>query len=237
MRHSFALILISALALTPACKKKKTDTGTAEGSGSAMVTAPEPTGSAPAMAGSATGSAMAETGSAGSAAAPAASLTDPQIAAIVVAANQVDIDAGKLAAKKTKNAEVKKFAELMVTDHTSINKAAVALVTKLKVTPEESDASKGLVAAGKENTDKLEKMSGAEFDKAYVDNEVAYHKAVIDTIDTKLIPSAQNAELKNTLISVKPTIEAHLKHAEMVQSQLEGGAGGAGSGSAHGHKM
>ena len=232
MRHSFALILISALALTPACKKKKADTGTTEGSGSAVVTAPEPTGSGSAMmAGS--GSAMAETGSAGSAA-PAASLTDPQIAAIVVAANQVDIDAGKLAVKKTKNAEVKKFAELMVTDHTSVNKAATALVTKLKVTPEETDASKALVAGGKENTDKLEKLSGAEFDKAYVDNEVAYHKAVIDTLDTKLIPSAQNAELKNTLISVKPTIEAHLKHAEMVQSKLEGGTG---SGSAAGHKM
>ena len=88
-----------------------------------------------------------------------------------------------------------------------------------------------LVAGGKENLDKLEKLSGAEFDKAYVDNEVAYHKAVIDVIDTKLIPSASNAELKNTLVSVKPTIEAHLKHAEMVQQALEGG------GSAAGHKM
>lgn len=230
MRHAFALILISSLAFAPGCKKKKADTS-AEGSGSAVVTAPEPTGSAAAMTGSAAGSAMAEAGSAGSAAAPAASLTDPQIAAIVVAANQVDIDAGNLAIKKTKNAEVKKFAQLMVTDHTAVNKAAVALVTKLKVTPEETDASKGLVAGGKENLDKLEKLSGAEFDKAYVDNEVAYHKAVIDVIDTKLIPSASNAELKNTLVSVKPTIEAHLKHAEMVQQALEGG------GSAAGHKM
>ncbi len=224
MRHSFALLLIGTLALTPACKKKKTDTPAAEGSGSAMATAPtpEPTGSAPA-----TGSAVAETGSA---AAPAAALTDPQIAAIVVAANQVDIDAGNLALKKTKNAEVKKFAQLMVTDHTAVNKAAVDLVTKLKVTPEESDASKGLVAGGKENLDKLEKLDGADFDKAYVDHEVAYHQAVIDTIDKALVPSAQNAELKNTLVSVKPTIEAHLKHAEMLQSQLDGG-------SAAGHKM
>lgn len=226
MRHSFALLLIGTLALTPACKKKKTDTPAAEGSGSAMATAPtpEPTGSAPAAA---TGSAVAEaTGSAGSAAAPAPALTDPQIAAIVVAANQVDVDAGNLALKKTKNAEVKKFAQLMVTDHTAVNKAAVALVTKLKVTPEETDASKGLVSGGAENREKLEKLDGAEFDKAYVDNEVAYHQAVIDTIDKALIPSAQNDELKNTLVSVKPTIEAHLKHAQMLQSQLDGAGAG-----------
>jgi putative membrane protein len=219
MRQSFAYVLIAALAIVPACKKKQASPPpAAEGSGSAMAVNTPPPSPAP-------------TGSAAEPAPPPAApaLTDPQIAAIVVAANQVDIDAGNLAIKKTKSADVKKFAQLMVTDHTAINKAAVALVTKLKVTPEESDASKGLTAGGAENRAKLEKLSGAEFDKAYVDNEVAYHKAVIDTIDSKLIPSAQNADLKNTLISVKPTIEAHLKHAEMVQSQLEG----AGSG----HKM
>lgn len=214
MRHTFALALISALALTPACKKKNTEpaaTTETAGSGSA------------AMAETGSGSAVAETGSA---AAPAAgALTDPQIAAIVVAANQVDIDAGNLALKKTKNEEVKKFAQQMVTDHTAVNKAAVDLVTKLKVTPEETDASKGLVAGGADNRAKLEKLDGAEFDKAYVDNEVAYHKAVIDVLDQKLIPSASNADLKSTLVGVKPAFDEHLKHAEMLQSQLNGGSG------------
>jgi putative membrane protein len=215
MRHTFAFVLISALALTPACKKKSSEPATTTetaGSGSAAATE---TGS---------GSAVAETGS-GSAAAATGGLTDPQIAAIVVAANQVDIDAGNLALKKTKNEEVKKFAQQMVTDHTAVNKAAGDLVAKLHVTPEETDASKGLVSGGEEERAKLDKLDGAEFDKAYVDNEVAYHKAVIDTIDQKLIPSASNAELKNTLVSVKPTIEEHLKHAEMLQSQLNGGSG------------
>ena len=218
MRHTFAFALITALALTPACKKKNTEpaatTTETAGSGSA------------AMAASGSGSAdMAAAGS-GSAAAPAAGgLTDPQIAAIVVAANQVDIDAGNLALKKTKNEEVKKFAQQMVTDHTAVNKAAVDLVTKLKVTPEETDASKGLVSGGADTRAKLEKLDGAEFDKAYVDNEVAYHKAVIDTLDQKLIPSASNEELKNTLVGVKPAFDEHLKHAEMLQSQLGGGSG------------
>src|SRR5687768_4589972 len=74
----------------------------------------------------------------------ASTLNDAQIAAIVVTANQVDIDAGNLAIKKAKNPEVKKFAERMVTDHTAVNKAAVDLVTKLNVTPQESDAAKSL---------------------------------------------------------------------------------------------
>jgi putative membrane protein len=216
MRHSFALILIGALSIS-ACKKNNTET--AAGSGSAPAPAPAPAPTPP--------PAPPPTP------APAAGgLTDPQIAAIVVAANQVDIEAGNLAVKKTKNPEVKKFAEQMVTDHTAINKAAVELVTKLKVTPAESDASKGLVSGGAETRAKLEKLDGAAFDKAYVDNEVAYHKAVIDTIDTKLVPSASNTELKNTLITVKPTIEEHLKHAEMIQQKLEGG-----SASGSGHKM
>lgn len=160
-------------------------------------------------------------------------MTDPQIAAIVVAANQVDIDAGNLAVKKTKNPEVKKFAELMVTDHTAVNKGAVELVTKLKVTPEETDTSKGLVSGGAEERAKLDKLEGADFDKAYIDNEVAYHKAVIGVLETTLIPSATNAELKSTLVGVKPAFDAHLAHAESLQATLAGTGSGAGSA----HKM
>src|SRR3954468_15117265 len=126
------------------------------------------------------------------AAAPAGP-TDPQIAAIVVTANGVDIDAGKLAKKMAKSQEVKKFADQMVTDHTAVNKSAVDLVTKLKVTPEPSETSKSLKKGGEENLKKLSGLKGKEFDKAYVDNEVTYHQAVLDAIDKTLNPSAQNA--------------------------------------------
>ena len=163
-----------------------------------------------------------------------APLTDPQIAAIVVAANQVDIDAGQLALKKSKNAEVKKFAERMVTDHTAVNKAAVELVTKLKVTPEETDASRGLTAGGVDARATLDKLDGEAFDRAYVDNEVAYHRAVIGVLDSQLIPSATNAELKSTLVGVKPAFDAHLKHAEQMQAALAGGGSGSGDPHAHG---
>jgi len=148
-------------------------------------------------------------------------VSDPQIAAIVVAANQVDIDAGKFAAEKTNNAEVKQFAQMMVTDHTSVNKSAVDLVTKLKVTPEENDTSKSLKAGGEKNLAALRELKGKAFDKAYVDHEVAYHEQVIQAVDTVLIPNAQNEELKALLVKVRPAFEAHLNHAKHLQQTLQ----------------
>jgi putative membrane protein len=149
-------------------------------------------------------------------------VTDPQIAAIVVAANSVDIEAGKLAQSKTRNKKVRDFADSMVRDHTAVNKAAVDLVTKLGVTPEENDTSRGLTTSGEQARARLSRLSGKAFDRAYIDNEVAYHKLVINALDKTLIPDAQNAELKQTLISVRPSFIAHLQHAEQLQASLGG---------------
>lgn len=147
-------------------------------------------------------------------------VSDAQIAAIVVVANQVDIDAGKFAAEKTTDAEIKKFAETMVTDHTAVNKSAVDLVTKLKVSPEENDTSRALKAGGEKNLAELRSLKGKAFDKAYVAHEVAYHEQVIQALDTVLIPNAQNAELKALLVKVRPAFVAHLDHAKHLQSSL-----------------
>lgn len=147
-------------------------------------------------------------------------VTDAQIAAIVVAANQVDIDAGKFAAGKSGSAEVKKFAETMVTDHTAVNKSAVDLVTKLNVSPEENDTSRALKAGGEKNLAALRALKGRAFDQAYVDHEVAYHEQVLQALDTVLIPNAQNAELKALLVKVRPAFVAHLEHAKHLQASL-----------------
>jgi putative membrane protein len=149
--------------------------------------------------------------------------SDPQIAGIVAAANQVDVDAGKLAKSRSKNKEVRGFANQMITDHTAVNKQAAALVKKLHVKPVDSDTSKSLKSGGKENIANLKKLKGAAFDKAYVDHEVAYHQAVLDAIDKTLIPNAQNAELKGLIEKVRPAIAAHLEHAKMLQSELAKG--------------
>ena len=152
--------------------------------------------------------------------AQAAGPTDPQIAAIVVTANQVDIDAGKLAAKASHTKDVRDFAKLMITDHTGVNNSAVDLVTKLKVTPEDNATSQSLKSGGEQNLKNLKTLKGAAFDKAYVDHEVAYHQQVLDAVDKVLIPNASNAELKALLVSVRPAFVAHLEHAKKIQASL-----------------
>jgi putative membrane protein len=147
--------------------------------------------------------------------------TDAQIAHIVVTANQIDIDAGKLAASKATNAEVKAFGEQMVKDHTGVNKQASDLAAKLKVKPEDNATSKSLQAGGDKNLSTLKGLSGAAFDKAYISHEVTYHQAVLDAVDKTLIPSAQNAELKALLEKVRPAFVAHLEHAKQVQASLK----------------
>ena len=146
--------------------------------------------------------------------------SDAQIASIVVTANKVDIDAGKLAESKAHDKDVKAFGKQMVTDHTGVNKQAVALVTKLKVKPEDNPTSESLKKAGDENLKALKALKGPAFDKAYIDHEVAYHQQVIDAIDKTLIPNAQNAELKALLVTVRPAFVGHLEHAKMIQAQL-----------------
>lgn len=155
----------------------------------------------------------------------AAGPTDPQIAAIVVTANQVDIDAGTLAKSRAQSKEVREFAQLMVTDHAGVNKAATELVQKLKVTPEPNATSQSLKKGGDENLATLKKLDGSRFDKAYVDHEVAYHQAVLDAMDKTLVPSARNDELKALLVKVRPAFVAHLEHAKQLQSRL-GKSGG-----------
>ena len=152
--------------------------------------------------------------------ASAQGVTDPQIAHIVVTANQVDVDAGKLAAAQATNPEVKKFGEQMAADHTSVNKSAAELAAKLKVTPEDNATSQALKAGGDKNLANLKSLKGAAFDKAYVDNEVAYHQQVLDAVDKTLVPGAKNAELKALLVKVRPRFVAHLEHAKMLQKTL-----------------
>jgi putative membrane protein len=151
----------------------------------------------------------------------AAGPTDPQIAHIAYTAGLIDIEAGKQALDKSQNNDVRAFAQQMIGDHTAVNDQALALVKKLNVTPEDNATSKSLAEAADAERKKLADLSGAAFDKAYVDNEVAYHKAVDDAVSKTLIPSAQNAELKTLLQNGLKLFEAHLAHAEQLAKQFQ----------------
>lgn len=146
--------------------------------------------------------------------------TDPQIASIAVTANQIDIDYANIALDKSKNSDVREFAKTMAKDHQSVIDQAVALAKKLGVTPEDNPTTQSLLDGEKKVKADFSSKSGADFDKAYVDNEVEYHKAAISLVESRLIPEASNEELKALLQSALPLFKTHLEHAEMVQKNL-----------------
>jgi putative membrane protein len=109
----------------------------------------------------------------------------------------------------------------MVRDHTAVNDQALALVKKLSVTPQDNDTRKALVKQADGKQAELAKLDGAAFDKAYADNEVAYHKAVDNALETVLIPDASNAELKDLLSTGLKIFQGHEQHAEHVAQSLK----------------
>ena len=147
--------------------------------------------------------------------------TEPQIAHIAYTAGLLDVEAGKRALEKSKNKDVRAFAQQMIGDHTAVNDQALALVKKLNVTPEDNATSQSLTEQANATRDKLAGFTGGAFDKAYVDNEVAYHKTVNGALSNTLIPDAQNAELKSLLQSGLKLFQSHLDHAEHLAAQLQ----------------
>lgn len=151
----------------------------------------------------------------------AAKPTDPQIAHIAYTAGVLDVTAAKQALAKSTNKTIKSFAQDMVRDHEAVNQQALALVKKLNVTPEDNDTSRTLSKQAAAKLAEMDKLKGAEFDKAYAANEVAYHKAVNGALETLLIPSASNAELKSLLQTGLKIFQGHLQHAEHVAASFK----------------
>lgn len=147
--------------------------------------------------------------------------SDPQIAHIAYTAGQLDITAAKQALAKSKNKEVVAFAEDMVRDHEAVNKQALDLVKKLNVTPADNDTSRALTKQAADKLAELAKLEGAAYDKAYVANEVAYHNTVNQALESQLIPSANNAELKSLLQTGLKIFQGHQQHAEHLAAALK----------------
>ena len=147
-------------------------------------------------------------------AAQAAGVNDAQIAHIAYTAGQIDIAAGKQALAKSRNKAVRAFAQEMVRDHAAVNVQALALVKKLHVTPQANDTSAALSKGATAELKTLSRLRGAAFDRAYVRNEVAYHRTVNGALSGTLIPNAQNGELKSLLQTGLTLFTEHQKHAE-----------------------
>lgn len=155
-------------------------------------------------------------------AAPAAAQapTDPQIAHIAYTAGQIDVEAGRQALRISHNQEVRAFAETMVRDHEAVNRQALALVQRLHVTPEANATSTALTTQAAAARDRLSHLTGAAFDRAYVANEIAFHRTVNGALRDTLIPNAHNAELKSLLESGLALFTEHQTHAEHMAQAL-----------------
>jgi putative membrane protein len=157
----------------------------------------------------------------GAATAQNAKPNDAQIAHIAYTAGLADIANAEQAMKKSKNKEVRAFAKNMLDDHKAVNDKALALVKKLNVTPQDNDTSKAIAKGQADKRAELAKLSGKAFDKAYADNEVAYHKTVNGALQTILIPSSSNGELKSLLETGLKIFQGHQQHAEHVAADIK----------------
>jgi len=151
----------------------------------------------------------------------AAAPTDAQIAHIAYTAGQLDIAQSKQALARSHNRAVRSFAQEMVRDHQAVNDKALALLKKLHVTPEDNATSQGLTKAADATRVKLGHLTGRAYDKAYIDNEVAYHKTVNGALEGMLIPSAKNGELKSLLETGLTLFREHQTHAEQVAKAVK----------------
>ena len=152
-------------------------------------------------------------------AAPA--LNDPTIVAIFDAANTADIETGQLAAERGDSREVREFGAMLARDHENVRKQGRDLATKLGVTPT-PPADDPAAADHAAAMARLRGLSGAEFDHAFLQHEVAFHKAVIDAVTSTLLPAIQNAEVKALVVKVAPAFEAHMRAAEALDRKLGG---------------
>lgn len=155
------------------------------------------------------------------AAAQPAKLNDAQIAHIAYSAGALDVAAGQQALSKVSSPAVKEFAQEMVRDHQAVNEKALALVKKLNVTPQDNSTSQALTKSANDKKAELAKLSGAAYDRAYIDNEVAYHRTVNAALRDILIPNAHNGELKSLLETGLKLFQSHQTHAEHLASSFK----------------
>lgn len=147
--------------------------------------------------------------------------SDAEIAHIAYTAGQIDIGYAEIALEISKNADVRAFAQTMQRDHKAVNDAALALLDKLGVAPQDNPTSQSLLTQAAAKRAELKALSGADFDKTYAKNELAYHQFVNKTLEESFIPAADNAEFKELLGVALKTFKTHEKHAEQLVEKTQ----------------
>lgn len=148
---------------------------------------------------------------------------DPTIVAIFDAANTADMETGALAEQQGFSREVRDFGAMLVRDHRAVRQQGRDLAAKLGVTPtppKDDQSAKDHAAA----MERLRVLKGTEFDRAFLQHEAAFHKAVIGAVQNTLVPAIDNPELKALVVKVAPAFEAHMRMAQELEKRIAGGA-------------
>ena len=148
-------------------------------------------------------------------------LTDAEIVAVTSTANNGEIDMANLATKTATNADVKNFAAMLITQHRDMETKGKALAAKAKITPADNDASTALKSDVQSTITSLKTQKGKDFDKAYMESQVKAHRDVLNLFDNKLLPNAQNGDLRTLLTDGRSHVAAHLAKAEEIQRKLD----------------
>lgn len=150
-----------------------------------------------------------------------ADLNDLEIAHVAYTADSIDIRYAHLALAISSNPEIQQFAETMIRDHTAVNDQALALLAKLKAQPQDNFLSQSLQSGAEAKISEMAALRGAAFDKSYAENELSYHKAVIDLVANSFIPNIENADVKALFEAGLGIFKEHEAHAEMMVKGLK----------------
>ena len=153
------------------------------------------------------------------AAAPDPALDDATIVAIFDAANTADIETGQLAAERGSSKDVRDFGVMLVRDHKMVRQQGRDLAKRLGVTPT-PPADDASARAHADAMSTLRSQQGADFDRAFLEHEVKFHQDVIDAVETTLLPSIQNADVRALVVKVAPAFRAHMIAAQKLEQQL-----------------
>ena len=147
-------------------------------------------------------------------------VTEANIVAIILAANNTDLSYARLVPARARSAEVKAFAQRMTTDHTMLNARVTDIAMRNGITAEDDAISLDFRDHSAARRDVLRELEGARFDSTYAANEIQYHQELLSAIDGVLVPNTRNAELREFVMNLKPAVSAHLAHAEQVRATL-----------------
>ena len=149
------------------------------------------------------------------------SLTDAQVADVAHVASQVDITTAKLALEKSSNLSVRAFASATLNDYTAADASALSSFARWNINPQDNPISQSVSGTESEHAQHLSQLSGAAFDEAYAQNELAYHVFITGAMEITLIPATQNPQVKSLLQGELSLYEKHLQEARALVSQLQ----------------